>query len=50
MKRVVLAGNPNVGKSLLFSRLTRIGIATANYAGTTVDMKAGKCRFGGHEY
>lgn len=50
MKRVVLAGNPNVGKSLLFSRLTRIGIATANYAGTTVDMKAGKCRFGGQEY
>lgn len=50
MKKIVLAGNPNVGKSLIFSRITRIGIPTANYAGTTVDMKAGKCRFRDHEY
>lgn len=50
MKKVVLAGNPNVGKSLIFSRITRIGIATANYAGTTVDMKAGHVSFKGSEY
>lgn len=50
MKKVVLAGNPNVGKSLVFSRITRIGIATANYAGTTVDMKAGRCNYKGCEY
>jgi ferrous iron transport protein B len=50
MKKVVLIGNPNVGKSLLFSRITRIGIATANYAGTTVEMKAGSCKYQGYEY
>lgn len=50
MKKVVLAGNPNVGKSLIFSRITRIGIVTANYAGTTVDMKAGHVSFKGSEY
>ncbi|MGE5627969.1 MAG: FeoB small GTPase domain-containing protein [Solirubrobacterales bacterium] len=50
MKKVILAGNPNVGKSLLFSRITRIKIATANYAGTTVEMKAGHCTYNGTEY
>lgn len=50
MKKVVLAGNPNVGKSLVFSRITRIGIATANYAGTTVEMKSGHCNYKGTEY
>jgi ferrous iron transport protein B len=50
MKNVVLAGNPNVGKSLVFSRITRIGMVTANYAGTTVDMKAGRCNYKGSEY
>lgn len=50
MKKIILAGNPNVGKSLIFSRITRIGIATANYAGTTVEMKAGKCRYKDNEY
>lgn len=50
MKKIVLAGNPNVGKSLIFSRITRISIATANYAGTTVEMKAGKCKYKNHDY
>lgn len=50
MKKVVLVGNPNVGKSLVFSRITRIGIATANYAGTTVDVKAGYCNYKDNEY
>jgi len=50
MKKVVLAGNPNVGKSLIFSRITRIGIVTANYAGTTVEMKSGHVSFKGNEY
>ncbi|MDF2882480.1 MAG: ferrous iron transporter [Clostridiaceae bacterium] len=50
MKKVVLAGNPNVGKSLVFSRTTGIGIVTANYAGTTVEMKAGHCNYKGNEY
>lgn len=50
MKKVVLAGNPNVGKSLVFSRMTRIGIVTANYAGTTVEMKSGHCNYKGNDY
>lgn len=50
MNKVVLAGNPNVGKSLLFSRITGIGIATANYAGTTVEMKVGRCKYKENEY
>ncbi len=50
MIKVVLAGNPNVGKSLVFSRITRIKIVTANYAGTTVDMKAGQCNYKGNQY
>ncbi len=50
MKKVILAGNPNVGKSLLFSRMTGVGIVTANYAGTTVELKLGHYRYGGKEY
>lgn len=50
MKKIVLIGNPNVGKSLLFSRITKIGLATANYAGTTVDTKVGHFIYKDEEY
>ncbi|WP_333887867.1 ferrous iron transporter B [Clostridium sp.] len=50
MKKVVLAGNPNVGKSLIFSRITRIGIVTANYGGTTVAMQSGHFKYKNNEY
>ena len=50
MKKIVLAGNPNVGKSLLFSRITRIGMVTANYGGTTVETKLGNFIYQGREY
>ncbi|MDK2889691.1 MAG: ferrous iron transport protein [Methanoculleus sp.] len=42
MKTVVLMGNPNVGKSGIFSRLTGTRVITSNYAGTTVDVSRGK--------
>jgi len=42
MKKVVLAGNPNVGKSLIFSRITGIAVVSANYGGTTVEVKKGR--------
>ncbi len=37
--KVVLAGNLNVGKSVLFSRITGIGVISANYPGTTVQFE-----------
>ena len=46
MKRIVLMGNPNVGKSVVFSRLTGANVVTSNYPGTTVDFSKGKMRVG----
>ncbi|KAA0002743.1 MAG: ferrous iron transporter B [Thermoplasmata archaeon] len=39
-------GNPNVGKSVVFSRLTGANVVTSNYPGTTVDFSKGKMRLG----
>ncbi|HXZ23373.1 MAG TPA: FeoB small GTPase domain-containing protein, partial [Methanomassiliicoccales archaeon] len=36
-----LIGQPNVGKSVLFSRLTGIGVISSNYPGTTVEFQEG---------
>jgi small GTP-binding protein len=38
---VLMVGNPNVGKSALFNRLTGGNAAVSNYPGTTVDYTAG---------
>ncbi len=40
--RVALAGNPNVGKTTLFNRLTGLRQKVANYPGVTVERKSGK--------
>lgn len=50
MKRVVITGNPNTGKSLLFSRITRTGVISANYSGTTVETKTGCFSYRDSEY
>lgn len=34
-------GNPSVGKSVFFSRLTGVGVEVSNYPGTTVSLKTG---------
>lgn len=39
--RALLFGNPNVGKSVVFSRLTGLEVISANYAGTTVEYTRG---------
>ena len=47
MKNIVLIGNPNVGKSVVFSRLTGAKVIISNYPGTTVDFSKGKMRLEG---
>lgn len=42
MKKILLMGNPNVGKSVIFSRLTGANVVASNYPGTTVDFTKGK--------
>ena len=44
MKKIVLMGNPNVGKSVVFSRLTGANVIASNYPGTTVDFSKGKMK------
>lgn len=39
--KVALIGNPNVGKSTLFNRLTGLKQRVGNYPGTTVDKRIG---------
>jgi ferrous iron transport protein B len=41
MKNVLLMGNPNVGKSAVFSRLTGVKVLVSNYPGTTVEFTQG---------
>lgn len=41
IKKVYLIGNPNVGKSAVFSRLTGVHVMSSNYPGTTVEISRG---------
>jgi ferrous iron transport protein B len=43
--KVVLTGNPNVGKSVVFNRLTGARVISSNYPGTTVNVAKGKMHF-----
>ncbi|MGL4669878.1 MAG: FeoB small GTPase domain-containing protein, partial [Methanobacteriaceae archaeon] len=42
MQSALLVGSPNVGKSLIFNKLTGLTATVANYPGTTVDIDKGK--------
>lgn len=46
-KTVALVGNPNVGKSVIFGRLTGRYVTVSNYPGTTVDVSRGSGLFTG---
>ena len=46
--KVALLGQPNVGKSSLFSRLTGVGVISSNYPGTTVTFDEGAIVRNGH--
>ena len=46
MNHVLLMGNPNVGKSVVFSRLTGIHVMSSNYPGTTVEFSQGYMKVG----
>jgi ferrous iron transport protein B len=39
--RILLMGNPNVGKSVIFNRLTGIKVIISNYPGTTIEFLEG---------
>jgi ferrous iron transport protein B len=41
-KKIVLVGNPNVGKSAIFNALTGLSVDISNYPGTTIDVSYGK--------
>ena len=47
IKRVLLMGNPNVGKSVFFSHLTGTQALSSNYPGTTVGFTEGTMSYGG---
>ena len=49
MRKIILVGSPNVGKSVLFNSLTGQYATVSNYPGTTVEVTRGKARIGGKE-
>ena len=46
---IVLVGNPNVGKSVIFSALTGTYVTVSNYPGTTVEITSGSTTLGGRK-
>jgi len=44
--KIVLVGNPNVGKSVIFGRLTGRYATVSNYPGTTVGLTSGRALLG----
>ncbi len=49
-KKVILIGNPNVGKSVIFRLLTGNYVLVSNFPGTTVEISRGNMQLGGITY
>jgi len=47
--KVLLMGHPNVGKSVVFNRLTGANVMISNYPGTTVDYSKGYMKIEGKD-
>ncbi len=49
-KKVMLVGNPNVGKSVVFRLLTGSYVLVSNFPGTTVEISRGSAQLGNTRY
>lgn len=48
--KIYLVGNPNVGKSVIFNKLTGMNVIVSNYPGTTVEVAEGTVEMNGHKF
>lgn len=49
-KKIILVGNPNVGKSVVFNTLTGSYTTVSNYPGTSVEVSRGSCNLDGTRF
>lgn len=50
LKKIAIVGSPNVGKSVMFNRLTGAYVNVSNYPGTTVEVSRGRTKIGEEEF
>jgi len=50
LSKIAIVGSPNVGKSVMFNRLTETYVTVSNYPGTTVEVTRGKTKIGDREF
>jgi len=50
LNKIAIVGNPNVGKSVVFNRLTGRHTIISNYPGTTVDVLRGRATLDGRAF
>jgi ferrous iron transport protein B len=49
-KKIILVGNPNVGKSVVFNTMTGSYTTVSNYPGTSVEVSRGNCEISGENF